>query len=95
MPVPRMCSGRISAAYASSGELRLLLGRPRPQPFDIGGVTKVVVNYARETIAVAGSGLDLGTFAQSGNAVTVAIAIGSDARAVQVRMARKGAGLKY
>ena len=62
---------------------------------NIGGVTKVVVNYARETIAVAGSGLDLGPFAQGGNAVTVAIGIGSDARAVQVRMARKGAGLKY
>jgi hypothetical protein len=62
---------------------------------NIGGVTKVVVNYARETIAVAGSGLDLGTFAQGGNAVTVAIGIGSDARVVDVRMARKGTGLKY
>jgi len=77
-----------AASFTKKGDVFTFKG-------DIGGVTKVVVNYARETIAVAGSGLDLGTFAQGGNAVTVAIAIGSDARAVQVRMARKGAGLKY
>ena len=64
-------------------------------PYAIPAITKVVLNYARETITVAGSGLDLGTFVQGGNAVTVAIGIGSDAREVKIRMARKGGGLKY
>jgi hypothetical protein len=62
---------------------------------NVDGITKVALDYKRETIAVAGRGLDLGTFAQGGNAVTVAIGLGSDARAVEVRMVRKGNGLRY
>ena len=61
----------------------------------VGGITKVTLDYARETILISGKALDLGTFAQGGNAVTVAIGVGSDARAVQVRMARKGAAMRY
>jgi Right handed beta helix region len=77
-----------AAAFTKKGDVFTFKGNS-------GGVTKVVVNYARETIAVAGSGLDLGTFAPGGNPVTVTIGIGSDSRAVQVRMGLKGAGLKY
>ncbi len=62
---------------------------------NVGGVTRVVLDYARETIKITGKGLDLGTFAQGGNSVAIAISVGSDARAVQVRMARKGVALRY
>ena len=77
-----------AASFTKKGDVFTFKG-------NVGGITKVVINYARETIAVAGSGLDLGAFAPGGNAVTVAIGIGTDARTVDVRMARKGAGLKY
>jgi hypothetical protein len=77
-----------AASFTKKGDVFTFKG-------NIGGITKVVVNYARETITVAGSGLDLGSFPQGGSAVTVTIAIGSDTRELAVRMARKGAGLKY
>jgi len=62
---------------------------------NVGGITRATLDYARETITISGKALDLGTFAQGGNPVTIAIGVGSDARAVQVRMARKGAAMRY
>jgi hypothetical protein len=60
-----------------------------------GGVTKAVVDYAREQITIAGKGLDLGDFAQGGNPVQIEVVLGADARSVGVRMGRKGALMKY
>ena len=62
---------------------------------NVGGITKIVLDYARETIAIAGKALDLGSFAEGGNSVAIAIGVGSDARAVEVRMVRKGAAMRY
>lgn len=60
-----------------------------------GGITKVTLNYARETITVVGKGLDLGQFAEGGNRVLISIGLGADTRAVVVRMVRKRVTMKY
>ena len=60
-----------------------------------GGVTKAVVDYAREQITITGKGLSLGDFDQGANAIRINVGLGSDARGVSVRMGRKGALMKY
>jgi hypothetical protein len=59
------------------------------------GLTRVVVNYAKGTITVAGSGLDLGAFLAGGNAVTVTITRGADTRTAGIRMTHVGRLLRY
>lgn len=60
-----------------------------------GGITKAVVDYLRETITISGKSLDLGAFAQGANSVLISAGLGSESRAVRVRMARKAATLTY
>jgi len=59
------------------------------------GITKVVLDYARETITISGKSLTLGDFAQGGTAVLVGVGVGTDPRSVRVRMAHKGAAMKH
>jgi len=59
------------------------------------GVTKAVVDYAKGTITVAASNVDLGAFVAGGNAVTVTATRGADARSVDVRMALAKTKLSY
>lgn len=77
-----------SASFRRKGDVDTFTG-------DVGGVTKVVVDYARELIAVTGKGLTLGTFAEGGNSVLLSVGLGNDARAVRVRMGRIGGTMKY
>jgi hypothetical protein len=59
------------------------------------GITKAVVDYAREQIAVTAKGLDLSAFEQGGNTVQITVGLGGDQRAVIVRMGRIGNLMKY
>ncbi len=59
------------------------------------GISKVVVDYAKGTITIAGSRLDLGAFAAGANPVVVTITRGGESRSVAVRMARAGSKLTY
>jgi hypothetical protein len=60
-----------------------------------GGVTSATLDYAKETITVKAKNVDLGAFADGPGPVEVAVALGSDSRAVTVRMVRKKTSLKY
>lgn len=62
---------------------------------DVNGITKVIVNYLRETITISGKGLDLGNFPQGPNIVLVGIGFGAETHAVRVRMGRTGASMRY
>lgn len=62
---------------------------------DANGITKVVIDYAREQTFITGKRLDLGAFAEGGNSVLFSVAMGSDQRAVRVRMGRIGSLMKY
>ncbi|MHC4860313.1 MAG: hypothetical protein ACYTDY_09515 [Planctomycetota bacterium] len=62
---------------------------------DIGGITRVVLDYRKEILKIKGAGLDLGAFEEGGNSVDVSVGLGADERAVRVRMARKGSSLRY
>lgn len=59
------------------------------------GITKAVVDYAKGTITVAGTRLDLGAFAAGGNAVVATITRGGDTRTGRVRMSLAGTKLTY
>jgi hypothetical protein len=59
------------------------------------GITKAVVDYAKGTITIAGSRLDLGSFAQGVDAVVVTITRGGQTRSASVRIVRTGATLAY
>ncbi len=59
------------------------------------GITKATVDYAKGTITIAASGLDLGAFAAGGNAVDVTVTRGADVRSVGVRMGLAGTKLTY
>jgi hypothetical protein len=59
------------------------------------GITKATVDYAKSTITIAGSGLDLGAFATGGNAVAVTVTRGADTRSATVRMGLNGTKLSY
>ncbi|MHC4471943.1 MAG: hypothetical protein ACYS99_13370, partial [Planctomycetota bacterium] len=62
---------------------------------DVGGITLVVLDYAKEIVKIKGKGLDLGAFAEGANTVLVSVRIGTEDRAVRVRMVRKGSNLRY
>lgn len=62
---------------------------------DAGGVTSVTLDYARETIAIQGKGLDLGTFAPGQNPLRIVVGLGAENRGVAVRVARQGDLIKY
>jgi hypothetical protein len=62
---------------------------------NVGGVTKVKLDYAKGTIAVTGKGMTLGDFAFGGNEVPVKVRFGADQRQVRVLMARAGSKLRY
>ncbi len=59
------------------------------------GSVSVVLDYLRETAAVKGKGVELGTFAQGPVPLRVELSVGDAARAVTVRAVRKGASLRY
>jgi hypothetical protein len=59
------------------------------------GVTKATIDYAKGTIVVAASNVDLGAFAAGGNAVSITVTRGADARSVAVRMALAKTKLSY
>mgnify|MGYP001324052562 CR=1 FL=1 len=59
------------------------------------GITKVVVDYAREQISIRAKTLDLGEYQPGGNDVTIVVGLGDEVRAVAVRMARTGSQLRY
>jgi len=77
-----------AAAFTKVGDRFLFTGASE-------GITKVVLDYARERIAIFGKRLDLGEFAEGGNRVLVSVGLGDDMRAVTVRMSRKGSTMKY
>ena len=53
------------------------------------------VDYLRELVTIKGRNLDLGAFPEGAQAVEITVRIGTDERAVRVRMVRKGKSLKY
>jgi hypothetical protein len=59
------------------------------------GITKATVDYAKGTITIVGSRLDLGAFDAGGSSVALKITRGSETRSVAVRMSRAGAKLTY
>jgi hypothetical protein len=59
------------------------------------GITSAIVDYAKGTITIAGSRLDLGAFAKGGNPVTVTVTRGADTRTASIRMALAGTKLSY
>lgn len=60
------------------------------------GVASVVLDYAKETITVSGSALDLGTFAAGTSVpVTVGLSLGTDNRSVALRMSRNATKIAY
>src|SRR5205823_948882 len=77
-----------SASFKRSGDRYVFAG-------NVGGITKVVLDYLRETVTVVGKGMTLGSFPDGAQPVVVSIAVGADSRAVRVRMVKKGAALKY
>ena len=60
-----------------------------------GGITQIVIDRAKQTVAITGKGMTLGTFAAGANTVLVSIAIGTDAHAVRVQLGLSGTTLKY
>lgn len=59
------------------------------------GITNVTVDHAKGTITVAGSGLDLGSFLDGANEVSLTVTRGGEARTARVRMALRGTKLTY
>jgi hypothetical protein len=62
---------------------------------DAGGVTKVTLDYLRETAVIVGKGLDLGTLTEGPNPLRIVVGFGDANRGVSVRVARKKSTVKY
>jgi hypothetical protein len=62
---------------------------------DISGITKVVLDPAKERMTVKGRGLSLGTFPDGAHTVTVRLGLGTDTRSTTVRMISKRNKLQY
>ncbi len=79
-----------SAAFGAPVKDRFTALAPAP------GIASVVLDYAKETITVTGTGLDLGTFT-TGPAVpvTVGVSFGVDNRSVKLRMSRAATKISY
>ncbi len=60
-----------------------------------GGITSVVLDYLKETVTVKAKNIDLGNFIEGSQPVRLAVTLGTSGRSVEVRMGRKGKGLKY
>ncbi len=60
-----------------------------------GGLTSIVVDYAKERLTAKAKGVDLGAFADGANSVIVWAQLDLQAWAVAVRMVKQGAALKY
>jgi len=60
-----------------------------------GGITLCQLDYAKEQMKVKGKGLDLGAFSEGPQAVLVVLSVGTNERAVRVRMVKKGKSLRY
>lgn len=79
-----------SAAFGTAVKDRFTALAPAP------GIASVVLDYAKETISVTGSGLDLGTFAPGpAMPVTVGVSLGTDNRSVMLRMRRAATKIAY
>jgi hypothetical protein len=59
------------------------------------GITRAAFDYARGVVTIVGAGLDLGALVEGGNAVTIRVARGDDARTATVRLVRAGKKLAY
>jgi len=59
------------------------------------GITKATIDYAKGTITVAASNVDLGAFVAGGNAVVVTATLGADVRTASIRMALAKTKLAY
>lgn len=62
---------------------------------DVGGVTKVTLDYLRETAVIVGKGLDLGALTEGQNPLRIVVGFGDANRGVSVRVARKKSTVKY
>ena len=96
-PLPEnlsLCFGNVFSAEIPASAFRMR-GSTALLSVKTGGITKATVDYAKGTIAIAGKGLDLGSFGTGGNGVVLSIALGGVDRAAQVRMSRARARLAY
>ncbi len=59
------------------------------------GISQFKVDYGKEQLSLKGKNLDLGALPGGPIGVPIEISLGTDTRAVQVRMAPKGKSLKY
>ncbi len=62
---------------------------------DAGGLSRVIVDWARERITLAGRGMDLGALPQGAVPIQIAVTLGADARRLDLRMMRSGSSLQY
>ena len=60
-----------------------------------GGLTLVVLDWAKELVTVRGRGLDLGDYPEGDNAVTLHLGLGASDTDATARMVRKGKSLCY
>lgn len=61
----------------------------------MAGGAQVVLDYGHELLTVRARHVDLGAFADGAQPVTVALGLGDDSRANDVRMVHKGKALRY
>lgn len=81
-----------SADFESAEGERFVAKNPPSAP----GIALVVVDYATETVIVKATDVDLGTFGTDPSVETeISVALGTDARAVDVRIGRHGTKLTY
>jgi hypothetical protein len=76
------------ASFTRVGTKDVYVGEP-------GGLTSLVLDYAKERMTVKAKGIDLGDFADGASAVTVSVQLDLEGFAIAVRMVKKGAALKY
>lgn len=62
---------------------------------NVGGITRVLVNYLKETITVKGTGLTLPAFAAGADPLEIVVGLGSVSRTVRVRAVSTATALKY
>jgi len=59
------------------------------------GITRLILDYGRETIKVKGKGLDLGAWPDGPCPAEISIRVGDESYAVGVRVVKKGRSLRY
>jgi hypothetical protein len=87
--------GRFSVSFAGTDFVRAGSVDTYEVKNGAQGTWKVVVNYAKQTVAVTSVGADFRGFAEGSNLVTMHIALGGVTRTATVRAVQKGAKLAY